>query len=891
MLLPNSLAVTSANILATLINGVAGGLILTGIVWVVLRFVRGTNATTRFSIWWCTLIAAVALLFLAPAPPIEETVPAPPATEKSQGTTDNIFHLTRAPAESQRSPVGSARQAQREARADRWVGHERNIAAATIDRSSSSRSRRSTSNAGAAAPVHFAVDLEPAAKPQNEPQPPAIAGDMGGSGNVWNPIPLRTGWIPSAVLAGLLLIGTVRLTRVLHSCVRLQRVKRRARRLSPALEQHLATLVQDCGIHRSVRLRQSDRVPVPTVLGIVNPTIIIPTELTDHLTGAEFEHVFLHELGHVRRWDDWTNLLQKMIGAVLFFHPAVWLIGRQLGLEREIACDDWVIARTGRVRPYAVCLTKLVSVVPWTRRAAAAPGLLWTKSQFTRRIEVLLNKKRNALPRLSKIGVTTALAALVLAVVQFGRVPPVVAITDVPSEDVAHSSERCAHPVSCNPESLFRYSVDEPVSTVCVPNDALRVSCGMGEPELTIARARTADRTDAPARVFLVDIPAPSEPIRGSITYEQLVTLFEMGVTGDYVRTLRKITPDFSIEDLIRLRRAGVDLCDLENLHSKGQRDLRVTDILRTKLWRSNPDDPSGWDKAAWNDLTADQIASLRRHGISADYCAAVMEHGFDDLRFQDVVNLFNSGVTTDYLDDLKWADMDHFCPKDVINLWNHGVQIDFLLAAEEYGFEDLTVKDATSLHNHGVSEGFLEDLDDADLDGLTPDEVKRLRSHGVSADYAGETLDFWGGDICLEQVIDLYNNGVYTDYIEDLVMAGIGEFSVAEAIDMHNHGVEAELAEAAEEFGFNGYRIRDLIDMTNAGVTADYLDELSDFDLELDPQAVIKLRTYGVTADFIRQLQDSGEADVGVRSIIKYQIHGMPQAVQNSCSSSGAIN
>ena len=34
-------------------------------------------------------------------------------------------------------------------------------------------------------------------------------------------------------------------------------------------------------------------------------------------------------------------------------------MARRLNLEREIACDDWVVAMTGAARPYAVCLTKM----------------------------------------------------------------------------------------------------------------------------------------------------------------------------------------------------------------------------------------------------------------------------------------------------------------------------------------------------------------------------------------------------------------------------------------------------------------------------------------------------------------------------------------------------
>src|SRR5262249_10266791 len=69
--------------------------------------------------------------------------------------------------------------------------------------------------------------------------------------------------------------------------------------------------------------------------------------------------VLLHELAHLRRRDDWTNLAGKVLGAVFFFHPAVWFVEPRLELEREMACDELVLAKTGNRRGYAECLVSL----------------------------------------------------------------------------------------------------------------------------------------------------------------------------------------------------------------------------------------------------------------------------------------------------------------------------------------------------------------------------------------------------------------------------------------------------------------------------------------------------------------------------------------------------
>jgi beta-lactamase regulating signal transducer with metallopeptidase domain len=111
--------------------------------------------------------------------------------------------------------------------------------------------------------------------------------------------------------------------------------------------------------HRPVAFCTSDLVQVPTAIGLVSPAVILPTWILQELSRQELNQILLHELAHLRRWDDWTNLAQKLVKALFFFHPAVWWIERQVSLEREMACDDAVVAETSSPRAYAECLAHL----------------------------------------------------------------------------------------------------------------------------------------------------------------------------------------------------------------------------------------------------------------------------------------------------------------------------------------------------------------------------------------------------------------------------------------------------------------------------------------------------------------------------------------------------
>ena len=94
----------------------------------------------------------------------------------------------------------------------------------------------------------------------------------------------------------------------------------------------------------------SDDVRVPTALGFFRPAVVLPSWTLRDLSPDELKVIVLHELAHLRRWDDWTNLAQKFVKAIFFFHPAVWWIDSRLALEREIACDDMVLEQTANAR-------------------------------------------------------------------------------------------------------------------------------------------------------------------------------------------------------------------------------------------------------------------------------------------------------------------------------------------------------------------------------------------------------------------------------------------------------------------------------------------------------------------------------------------------------------
>jgi len=140
-----------------------------------------------------------------------------------------------------------------------------------------------------------------------------------------------------------------------------------------------------------VPLCTCERVKVPAVIGFFVPVIVVPPWVLDELSAGELNQVLLHELAHLQRWDGWTNLAQQVIKAVFFFHPAVWWIERKISLEREMACDDAVLAETASPRAYAECLKHLAEKTLLRRSLALAQAVLGRVRQTSMRVARILD--------------------------------------------------------------------------------------------------------------------------------------------------------------------------------------------------------------------------------------------------------------------------------------------------------------------------------------------------------------------------------------------------------------------------------------------------------------------------------------------------------------------
>jgi len=181
--------------------------------------------------------------------------------------------------------------------------------------------------------------------------------------------------------------------------------------------------------------RELDR---PSVIGFFRPRILIPEWLLERLTPAELEQVILHESEHLRRRDDWTNLVQKLCLVVFPLNPALLWMERRLCREREMACDEGVVRRTHSPRAYAACLTSLAQrglERSLARRAAAALSLgAWQRRpELVERVHRILRRTPSLSPAAARALLAVVGCGLLFGAGEFARCPQLVAFAAQPA--------------------------------------------------------------------------------------------------------------------------------------------------------------------------------------------------------------------------------------------------------------------------------------------------------------------------------------------------------------------------------------------------------------------------------------------------------------------------
>jgi beta-lactamase regulating signal transducer with metallopeptidase domain len=177
-----------------------------------------------------------------------------------------------------------------------------------------------------------------------------------------------------------------------------------------------------------VEILESDTTAMPMTWGFIKPRLLVPSR-SERWPEWQRRDVLLHELAHVERRDCLTQLLAQVACAVYWFNPLAWVAAHRMRIERELACDDRVIAAGAKASDYAANLLNVAKSLRAPSFTTSTAIAMARPSQLSGRLLAVLDSGRNRRSVSRNIALASTAAALALSIPLAALTPRAAAAT------------------------------------------------------------------------------------------------------------------------------------------------------------------------------------------------------------------------------------------------------------------------------------------------------------------------------------------------------------------------------------------------------------------------------------------------------------------------------
>jgi beta-lactamase regulating signal transducer with metallopeptidase domain len=404
------------------------------------------------------------------------------------------------------------------------------------------------------------------------------------------PAPIVAGW--SDLAPFLYLVPLVLLSGVMAlAVVRLFAMRRRAEILvEGSWLSALAEAQRRMGFKHGTALLVSDELRSPISWGVLRPTIVLSPKAV--AASGEAEAIIAHELAHVARLD-WAKLLGARVAcAVFWFNPLVWMLARESHQLREEAADDAVLMADIDGPDYA---TLLVGAARHDNQGAllAAHGVAPGKGSLKRRITRVLD---GSLRR----GPASASWMLMSLVVLAGVTAPLAAFSATARPEAAPD---------------VRTVAASSARDTAAPSPAAAAKAADSMAAAPAAKPLTADQLVGMRAVGVT--PEYVETLReqgGSIDADDIISAKASGIDPAYIRQMRAIIPGADFDDLVGAKHVGVDAAYARDMRSHFP-GVGIDDLIALKAVGVDRDFVTAMTRSGVKLRDADDAIELRAAG------------------------------------------------------------------------------------------------------------------------------------------------------------------------------------------------------------------------------------------------------------------------------------
>jgi beta-lactamase regulating signal transducer with metallopeptidase domain len=644
--------------------------------------------------------------------------------------------------------------------------------------------------------------------------------------NTQRPIPSNDVllWFVEAWFAGVAMLSL----RTAGGVLLIERMRRKDAKAVSARVQELCLAVQQrLGLRRVIRYCESRLLDAPAVIGWLRPTVLLPITALTGLSEEQLQAVIAHELAHIRRLDNIVNLFQIVVETLLFYHPAVWWLSKQIRAERENCCDDAAISVCGDATEYVRALAQMAESRPAPALAMAA-----NHGPLAARVARLLGAA-NARSSTRGAGIAGSVILLVSAVVAANAFLGV-AHTALGSAVPAHAYNFTTppppglEPASPSPSIAQPHESADSRATRLVHSVATRIARSVTTETAMLTSETASDfwrqQREQKQAQEKEESTGPSakgsyvEQMRAAglndLTVDQLIGLKVQGVMPEYVHAMRDLGLKPDVDELIGMKVQGITPEYIRGMRAAGV-NLDVGKLIGMKVQGITPEYVRGMHDLGI-DTNADELIRLRVQGVTPDYVKAMKAAGVNTSA-DTIIGIKVQGITPEYVREMHDLGIP---PKadELIGMKVQGVSPEYIKEMRAIGL-DVSADRAIGMRVQGITPEYAKGMHDLGFKSGT-DELIGMRVQGVTPEYVRD-MRAAGLNPTPDQIIGMKVQGVTPEYVKAMRASGVAAFKDEpdSYIAAKVQGITPEFVAEAQKHGFKNLDLDKLISLKNAGI------------------------------------------------------------------------
>jgi beta-lactamase regulating signal transducer with metallopeptidase domain len=642
-------------------------------------------------------------------------------------------------------------------------------------------------------------------------------------------------------------------------------------------------LSKKAGLKKAVELVESAMVRTPVVVGHLKPMILFPMGVINRLAPEEVEAILAHELAHVLRHDYIFNILQSLVEALFYYHPAVWWLSTQIRNERESACDDIAINLINSKMNYAKALVTIQEMAYYPMNMAL--GFAGQrKNQFVMRMHRILNIQQNKTNIMEKL-IATLLIICTLFGLTYGQ----------------NKTENATKPenISKNDDTYIQINNDRPLSMSGVWQGEINDNevCMVFNNNLKGGNWTTTECFDRKEfselpnqeKEFTITRGSGTMTMKGKFEGSEGYGRFTFVPNSEFKAYLENQGAS-NLKDATLLHCFFADMNKefIVFMNEKGYKSLTRKQIEELAIFRMDKKLMTYYldlfNERGSPNPSLKKIVEFKIHGIDKEYVTMLQQYGYIDVAIDHILQAKIHGIDDEYLNSFVKNKKDkRYALQDLIQLKIHGADGDYVAKLEGNSGKQLNHDEVINSKIHNLDKIDVNKIEKSTGNKLDKEDLQSFAIHGIDAEYIEKVNNMGLGKLSPDDIVSAKIHGITPEYIKSYTSLGLGKLDFDDIVSAKIHGIDADVVRKFKEMGFAS-KFDDILSAKIHGLTPEFMQQLKDMgykDVSFDD--AISFKIHGITPQLASEFRNAGFKDASMDELVACKIHGVtPQYIKS---------